>query len=71
MLSMRSFCGHLFNAVRDFALGNSFSAAVKLWYWIDARESFSLSDSTCFGKNMMIFSADISSSTHIDKKKIS
>ena len=30
MLSMRSFCGHSFNAGRDFALGNSFSAAVTL-----------------------------------------
>ena len=30
MLSMIYFYGHLFNVGRDFALGNSFSAAVKL-----------------------------------------
>ena len=35
----------------------------------DARGVFSLSDGNGFGKNAMIFGADMSSSVHIDKRK--
>ena len=35
----------------------------------DARRSFSLSDSSKFGKNVIIFGADMSSSVHFDNRK--
>ena len=35
----------------------------------DARESFSLSDGSGFGKSLIKFGADISSSVHISNKK--
>ena len=35
---------------------------------LDARESFSLSDGSGFGKNVIIFGADMSSSGHVEKK---
>ena len=35
----------------------------------DAHRSFSLSDGSAFGKNVIIFGADTSSSVHTDNKK--
>ena len=40
-----------------------------LWHWLDARGTFSLSDGSEFGKNVMILGADVSSSVHIGTKK--
>ena len=37
---------------------------------LDVRGSFLLSDSSRFGKSVIIFGADMSSSVHVDKKKI-
>ena len=68
----------------DFTLGNLLFGAFKLTknadsdicfyseYGVgfDARESFSLTDDSEFGKNAIIFGADVSSSLHIDNKKI-
>ena len=71
-------CRHIQGA--DFTLGNSLFAAVKLIkntifvkYGIgfDARGSFPLSDYSGFGKKVIIFGADMSSSVHIDNWKIS
>ena len=68
---------------KDFPLKNSVFGAVKLTrnvnsdkyscsgYGIgyDVRRSFSLSDGSGFGKNKLIFVADMNSSEHIDNKK--
>ena len=35
----------------------------------DARESFSLSDDSGFGKKLLIFGADISSTMHVNNRK--
>ena len=37
--------------------------------WFDVRESFSLSDGSEFGKNIIIFGADMSLSGHVDNRK--
>ena len=68
---------------KDFAFGSSLFEAVKLTtnadpnkykysgYGIgfDASGSFSLSDGRYFGKNVIIFEADMNSLKHIDYKK--
>ena len=68
---------------QDFTLGSSLFEAVKLTknadsdkykysgYGIgfDASGSFSLSDGSGFGKNVIIFGADMSSAVHIDNNK--
>ena len=70
----------LFSVGKGFALGKCLFGTVKLTkivnpdnykysgYGIgfDAHRSFSLSDSSAFGKNVTIFGADTSSSVHID-----
>ena len=38
-----------------------------LWHWFDRRSSFSFPDGG-FGQNVIIFGADMSSSSHIDNK---
>ena len=67
----------------DFTLGNSLFVAVKLTknadfdickysgygIGLDKHETFSLSDGSGFGKNAIIFVADMNSSVHIDNKK--
>ena len=71
--------------VKVFAFGNSFSfffAAANLikiassdkyrycdYGLFDAHGGFSLSDGSKFGKNVIIFSAEMSSLVHSDKKK--
>ena len=35
----------------------------------DARESFLLSDGTWFGKNIIIYGVDLSSTVHVDNRK--
>ena len=73
-----------FTADKDFALGNSLFGAVKLTkittnfdkyefsgYGIgfDAPASFSLTNGSEFGKNVIIFGAAMSSSLHIDNRR--
>ena len=72
----------LYKQNHDFMLGNSLFGAVKLTknpdfdkyryfgYGIgfDARRSFSLSDATRFGKNVIIFDAGMSSLVHVDNR---
>ena len=73
-----------FTADKDFALGNSLFGAVKLTkittdfdkyefsgYVIgfDASASFSLTNGSEFGKNVIIFGAAMSSSLHIDNRR--
>lgn len=68
---------------REFELGNSLFGTSKLTtnttdfekneypgygIWFDARGSFSLSDSSGFGKNVIIFGADMSSHILIIRK---
>ena len=59
-------------------LGKSLLGAVKLTknanfdkykYKFDSSGSFSLSDGSGFGKNVIRFGADLSSSVHVDNKK--
>ena len=71
------------NVGQNFALGNSLFGAVKLtenddfdkcrcsWYdiGIDANGNFSLFDGSGFGKNIVVFGADMSSSVHVDNEK--
>ena len=38
-----------------------------IWYWIDSRVSFSHPSGEC-GRNVIIFGADLSSSTHVNTK---
>ena len=72
-----------FNVSEDLALENYLFGAVKLTknitdfgkykyfrYGIgyDARRGFTLSDGRGFGKYVIIFSADMSSSVHVDNK---
>ena len=39
-------------------------------YGFDVSETFSMSDGSGFGKNVIIFGADTSSSAHIENSKI-
>ena len=59
-------------------LGNFLLGAVKLTknadfdkckYKFDSSGSFSLSDGSGFGKNVIRFGADLNSSVHVDNKK--
>ena len=50
---------------------SNFNMEFLFWIWIGfgACGSFSLSDDSGFGKNVIIFGGDMSSSVHIDNKK--
>ena len=72
-----------FNVGQDFTPGNSFLGALNLTknadfdkykysgngIGFDESRSFSLSDDSGFGKNLIISGADMSSSVHVDNKK--
>ena len=62
-----------FNASKVFMLGNSLLGIIKLTKDPDPdkyeRGSFSLSNGSGFCKNVIIFTADMSSSMHVDNKK--
>ena len=51
----------------DFTLGSYLFGAVKLTYNADARSQFLWSDYS-WGKNVIIFGADMSSAVHVDNK---